>query len=134
MTAIKLNHLAVVVEDLEAVLAFWRDALGLPLSQVTEVPSEEVRVAFLEAGEAHIELVQPITPESGIARYLAKKGAGMHHVCMEVDDIESKMAELLQKGVELINDTPKTRDNFRYAFIHPRSTGGVLVELYERIR
>lgn len=132
MSEIKINHIAVVVEDVEQSLAFWRDGLGLPMGgDVHDVPAEEVKVAFLDLGDAHIELVQPTTDDSGIAKYLAKRGQGMHHVCVEVADIEAKLADLAEKGYELINETPRERDGRRYAFIHPKSTGGVLLELYE---
>jgi methylmalonyl-CoA/ethylmalonyl-CoA epimerase len=133
MPPVTINHLAVVVENMDAALGFWRDALGLPVGEVRDVPQEAVRVAFLDAGEAHIELVEPTTADSGIARYLAKRGAGLHHVCLEVDDIEAAMNQMRALHVELINESPRERDGRRYAFIHPSSTGGVLVELYERL-
>jgi len=132
MSKISINHLAIVVHDIEDSLTFWRDALGLVADDVVEVPQEAVKIAFMETGESHIELVQPITEDSGIASYLEKKGAGMHHVCLEVDDIDASLAELQEKGIRLITETAKERDGRRYAFIHPKSTGGVLVELYER--
>ena len=133
MSDVKINHLAIVVENIEESLGFWRDALGLPMGEIKEVAQEEVKIAFLDAGEAHVELVQPISDTSGIAKYLAKKGAGMHHVCFEVADIEATMQAMSAKGVHLINETPRERDGRRYAFIHPKSTGGVLVELYETL-
>lgn len=133
MPGITINHIAVVVEKIDDALPFWRDALGLPLSKTEAVPAEQVQVAFLDAGESHIELVQPTTEDSGIAKYLAKKGAGMHHICFEVDDIEAALSHLREKRVELINDTPQERNGRRYAFVHPKSTGGVLVELYEKL-
>lgn len=127
-----LNHVAIVVENLDAALAFWRDALGLPLQQTEDNPDEAVRIAFLPLGDSEIELLEPTTEDSGIARYLARRGPGMHHLCIEVDNIEAALERLRQHGAELINETPKTRpDGTRYAFIHPRSAGGVLVELYE---
>lgn len=132
MSDIKINHLAIVVEDVEDSLAFWRDGLGLPVGgDVEDVPAEEVKVAFLHVGDAHIELVQPTTEDSGIAKYLAKRGQGMHHVCVEVNDIEATMADLTGKGYDLINETPRERDGKKYAFVHPKSTGGVLLELYQ---
>lgn len=128
-----INHLAIVVPNLDEALHFWRDALGLALARTEENPDENVNIAFVEAGASHIELLQPTDDESGIGRYLDKKGPGMHHVCIEVDNIEATMQRLRDHDIELINDAPKTRpsDNVRYAFIHPRSTFGVLVELYE---
>lgn len=135
MGIVKIDHLAVVVGDMEQALSFWRDALGLTFGGVEEVPAEAVRVGFLEIGDAHVELVQPVTEDSGIARYLAKRGAGMHHLCLEVEDIEATMSQMSARGVELINETPRQRDNgTRYAFVHPKSTGGVMVELYEKPR
>lgn len=131
MPQIKINHIAIVVNDIEDSLSFWRDALGLPMDTIQDVPQEEVKVAFLESGESHIELVQPTTEDSGIAKYLAKRGQGMHHVCFEVEDIVAALAHMQSQGVELINETPRERDGRKYAFVHPKSTGGVLVELYE---
>ncbi len=127
-----LNHVAVVVDDLDSAIKFWKDALGLPLERNEENASEEVRIAFLPVGESKIELLEPTTADSGIAKYLAKRGHGIHHLCVEVDDIATAMNRLIENGAELINDTPRTReDGTRYAFVHPKSTGGVLVELYE---
>jgi methylmalonyl-CoA/ethylmalonyl-CoA epimerase len=133
MPEIKINHLAIVVENIEDSLTFWRDALGLPMGDMKEVAQEEVKIAFLEVGESHVELVQPTTDDSGIAKYLAKKGAGMHHICFEVEDISAALAQMATKGIELINETPRERDGRKYAFVHPKSTGGVLVELYEML-
>lgn len=131
MPEVKLNHLAIVVENIEDSLPFWRDALGLPIGEIQDVPQEEVKVAFLNSGESHIELVQPTSSESGIGKYLAKKGQGMHHVCFEVADIGAALEQMKTRGIELINEEARERDGRKYAFIHPKSTGGVLVELYE---
>jgi len=128
----RINHVAIVVEDLDAALRFWRDALGLPLSKTEENPGENVDIAFLPLGESEIELLQPTDPDSGIGKYLAKKGQGMHHLCVEVDYIEAVIARLVGHGVEMINEAPRVREEgTRYAFVHPKSAGGVLVELYE---
>ncbi|HVU13429.1 MAG TPA: methylmalonyl-CoA epimerase [Phototrophicaceae bacterium] len=128
----KINHIAVVVDDVNEALNFWQKALGLPLAQVEHNEGEEVDIAFLPLGEGEIELIAPFTEASGVAKYLAKRGAGMHHLCLEVDDIDATMQQLVANGTELINDVPRTRpDGRRYAFVHPRSTGGVLLELYE---
>ena len=128
----QINHVAVVVEDMEKALSFWRDALGMELHGLRDVPSEKSQVAFLPLPGSEVELVQPTTDDSGIAKYLAKRGPGMHHLCLEVDDIEGMMSQLKSKGVRLINEEPRTAaDGKRYAFIHPESTSGVLVELYQ---
>jgi len=128
----RINHVAIVVEDIDASLAFWRDALGIELHELRDVPAEKSKVAFLPVAGSEIELVQPTSDDSGIGKYLAKRGQGMHHVCLEVDDIEGMLAQLTAKGVRLINEQPRTAaDGKRYAFIHPESASGVLVELYQ---
>ena len=128
----RINHVAVVVDDMDKSLLFWRDALGLQMTELRDVHAERSRIAFLPAGEAEVELVQPTSDDSGIAKYLAKRGPGMHHICLEVDDIESMLSQLKTKGVHLINEEPRTAvDGKKYAFVHPDSTGGVLVELYQ---
>ena len=128
----QINHVAIVVEDIDDSLSFWRDALGIELHELREVPIEKSKIAFLPVLGGEIELVQPTTPDSGIGKYLAKRGQGMHHVCLEVDDIDGMLAQLKAKGVRLINDEPRTAaDGKRYAFVHPESASGVLVELYQ---
>jgi methylmalonyl-CoA/ethylmalonyl-CoA epimerase len=127
-----INHVAVVVEDMEKSLAFWRDALGIELHELRDVPAEKSQVAFLPLAGAEVELVMPTTDDSGIAKYLAKRGQGMHHICLEVDDIDGMMSQLKTKSIRLINEEPRVAaDGKKYAFIHPESTGGVLVELYQ---
>jgi methylmalonyl-CoA/ethylmalonyl-CoA epimerase len=127
-----VHHLAVVVEDMQKALAFWRDALGIELHELREVPSENSQVAFLPLAGSEVELVRPTTQDSGIAKYLAKRGPGMHHICLEVDDLQGMLGRLRQEKVRLINEEPRTTaDGKKYAFIHPESTGGVLVELYQ---
>lgn len=130
----KVNHIAVVVPDLDASMRFWVDALGLKLSHKEHVASQAVNVAFLPVGDSKIELLQPTDSESGVARYLEKKGPGMHHICLEVDDLEPVLAKLQKADVQLINESPVIGpDGRKFVFIHPNSTNGVLVELYELI-
>lgn len=129
----KVDHIAIVAPDLDEATGFWAEALGLSVERVEDVPAESVQVAFLPVGESHIELLQPTDAESGVARYLEKRGPGMHHICLEVDDIDAALARLQEANVPLINETARTgHDDTRYAFIHPKGTGGVLVELYEK--
>ena len=131
-TVKRINHVAVVVDDMEKALSFWRDALGMDLHGLRDIPAEKSQVAFLPLPGSEVELVQPTTDDSGIAKYLAKHGPGMHHICLEVDDIEGMMSQLKLKGVRLINEEPRSAaDGKKYAFIHPESTSGVLVELYQ---
>jgi len=128
----RIDHVAVLVDDLEKTLAFWQDGLGIALSHVEDAPAEKSMVAFLPVGGSEVELVKPTTDDSGLARYLEKRGPGMHHICLEVDDIEGMLAHLKEKGIQLINEAPVTGSGGkRYAFIHPKSANGVMVELYE---
>ena len=132
MKPIKIDHVAVVVEDMETALYFWQDALGLSVTKTESNEAEAVDVAFLPIGESNVELLVPTTQDSGIAKYVEKRGTGIHHLCIAVSDIEAVMANLSDRGVQLINEAPRTReDGIRYAFVHPKSTGGVLLELYE---
>ena len=127
-----INHIAVVVDDMERSLSFWRDALGMELHELRDVPAEKSQVAFLPLAGSEIELVKPTSDDSGIAKYLAKRGPGMHHICVEVNDIHGMLAQLKSKGIRLINEEPRTAaDGKKYAFVHPESTSGVLVELYQ---
>jgi methylmalonyl-CoA/ethylmalonyl-CoA epimerase len=125
-----IDHIGIAVGDLNASLAFFRDALGLELDAPEEVPSQRVRAHFLQAGEAAIELVEPTADDSPIAKFVAKRGPGIHHVALRVDDIVAALAELKAKGVRLIDETPRPGAHHSLvAFIHPSSTHGVLVEL-----
>ncbi|OQX63421.1 MAG: methylmalonyl-CoA epimerase [Anaerolinea sp. 4484_236] len=128
----KINHIAVAINDIDSSLTFWRDALGLELAELRDVPAESAQIAFLPIGGTEVELVQPTTDDSGLAKYIEKRGQGLHHLCLETDDIEAMMAQLKEKGIQLINESPRMgADGKKYAFIHPKSTGGVLIELYQ---
>lgn len=128
----RINHIALLVEDIDTSLQFWQDILGIPPSHIADVPAESARIAFLPLGESEIELVQPTTSGSGLSRFLQKHGPGMHHLCLEVTDLQGLLIILKYKGVQLINEDPKVDEDGRiYAFIHPKSTNGVLVELYQ---
>jgi methylmalonyl-CoA/ethylmalonyl-CoA epimerase len=125
-----IDHVGIAVGDLEASLKFFRDALGLELEAPEEIPSQRVRAHFLEAGDATLELVEPTGNDSPIATFLERRGPGLHHVALRVEDIVAALAELKAKGVRLIDETPRpgAHDSL-VAFIHPSSTHGVLVEL-----
>lgn len=128
----RIDHIAIVVEDIDRALGFWQDALGLDLEHIEDVAEQKSIVAFLPTGGSEVELVKPTTEDSGVARYLQKRGPGMHHICFEVEDIEAALQELKDKGVRLINETPtRGAGGKRIAFIHPESANGVLVELYD---
>ena len=133
MSEIKsIHHIAILVEDIDTSLGFWRDILGIQPSRISDVPKEASRVAFLPLGESELELVQPTTSGSGLSRFFEKRGPGMHHLCLEVTDLHGLLARLKAGGVQLINDEPQvTQDGRMYAFIHPKSANGVLVELYQ---
>jgi len=129
---IRIDHVAIVVDDIPAALGFWRDSLGLEVAHVEDVPDQESVVAFLPTGDAEVELVKPSTAGSGVARFLERRGPGLHHICFEVSDLEACLARLADHGVHLINRQPVIgTGGKKIAFIHPESTHGVLVELYE---
>jgi methylmalonyl-CoA/ethylmalonyl-CoA epimerase len=127
----RIHHIAVVVEDMEPALRLWRDALGLELETVMPIPSDRVDIAFLPAGETKIELVRPTDDTTGVARYLANKGEGVHHVCLEVPNLAEALLHLEIEGIELIDTAPRRGAEGPVAFLHPRSCHGVLVELIE---
>jgi len=131
MKPIKINHVAIVVQDIDSALNFWEQTFGLELDHVEEVPLQKSKVAFLPVGESEIELVQPTTSDSGLANFLEKRGEGMHHICIEVEDIDAALAELKSKGVRLINEVPEELPGRKMAFINPKAANGVLVELYQ---
>ena len=132
MSVKRIDHIAVVVDDLDTSLAFWRDALGMDMTHLEEVKEQESIVAFLPTGGSEVELVKPTTDTSGVAKYLAKRGPGMHHICLEVDNLEEMLADMKTKGIKLINETPTIgAGGKKIAFIHPSSANGVLVELYQ---
>jgi methylmalonyl-CoA/ethylmalonyl-CoA epimerase len=130
----KINHVAVVVSDIDQALKFWHDAMGIEVDHIEDVPSQKSSVAFLPVGESEVELVKPTSAETGAGKFLAERGGGMHHLCFEVDNIVEMLADLKTKGVRLINEEPIELPGRKMAFVHPKSTGGVLVELYEVIK
>jgi methylmalonyl-CoA/ethylmalonyl-CoA epimerase len=127
----RIHHIAVVVPDLDEVLSFWRDGLGLEFSHSENVPSQKSEVAFFPVGDTEVEFVRPTTEDSGAGKFLKDRGAGLHHLCFEVDDIVGMMALLKEKGIRLLSDAPQELEGRKMAFIHPKSANGVLVELYE---
>lgn len=127
----KVHHVALIVASIEDALAFWRDTLGAPLETVMDIGADRVRIAFLTVGESKIELVQPTDETTGVARFLAGKGEGFHHVCFEVDDLAATLNGLAADGLELIDAAPRRGAEGPVGFIHPRSCHGVLVELIE---
>jgi len=128
----RIDHIAIVVEDIEVALQFWRDILGLELHHVEDVPEQQSVVAFLPAGDSEVELVKPTDDNSSIGRFLRKRGPGIHHICLEVSDIAETLRHLKEKNIRLINEEPLIgTGGKKIAFIHPESTHGVLIELYE---
>lgn len=131
----RIDHVAIIVRNIEQALAFYRDTLGITPSEIKEVPTEQVRIAFLPMGGpggSEIELIEPTTPDSSLTRFLEKRGEGLHHICLEVDDIDAALAEMQAKGAPVLDKQPRTAAEGRAVFIHPRAASGVLVELVER--
>jgi len=130
-----LDHIGIAVGDLSQALAFYRDALGLDVAPPEEVPSQRVRAHFVPVGEAAIELLEPTSPDSPIAKFIARRGPGVHHVTLRVDDIRETLGRLKARGVRLIDEAPRGgAEGALVAFIHPASTHGVLVELKQRVK
>jgi methylmalonyl-CoA epimerase len=127
----KVHHVALVVTSIDASLGLWREALGLELETVTDIPDDRVRIAFLRVGESKIELVEPTDDTTGVARFLASQGEGFHHVCLEVANLAETLLRLEIDGIELIDSAPRRGAEGPVAFLHPRSCHGVLVELIE---
>ena len=128
-----LHHIAIAVPRIEDALPFYRDTLGLRAEPVRELPDQRVRVTFLGQGRQRVELIEPTDPESGVARFLAERGrTSLHHVCYVVEDLAATLRSLDRDGVELIDQAPRRGAEGRVAFIHPRASGGVLIELIDR--
>jgi len=127
----RIHHVAIVVKSIEAALSLYRDLLGLPLETIMDIEDDHVRIAFLGVGESKVELVEPTDDTTGVARFLANKGEGFHHVCFEVANLTEELTRLSIDGVELIDTAPRRGAEGPVAFLHPRSCHGVLVELIE---
>ena len=132
MKAKGLDHVAIAVKDLDAAIALYKDALGLELAEIEEVPEQQVRTAIFGHGMGRVELICPTTTDSGVAKFLEKRGEGLHHICIEVDDIEAAIAALKAKGAPMIDEKPKIgAGGAKIAFVHPKGLKGVLTELRE---
>jgi methylmalonyl-CoA/ethylmalonyl-CoA epimerase len=129
----KIDHIGIATERLDDALAIWRDALGLTVQETEEVAEQRVRVAMLPIGDTRVELLEPTTPDSAVGKFLAKRGPGIHHIAVKVQDINASLAELKRKGARLIDETPRIgAGGCLVAFVHPTSTHGVLLELVQR--
>ncbi len=131
----RIDHVAIVVRDLDASLGFYRDMLGITPSKVIDFPQEDIKIAFLPMGGpggSEIELLEPTGGETGVARFLEKRGEGLHHICLEVEDIERALAELQAGGVPVLDASPRPTAEGRGVFVHPKGTSGVLLELVQR--
>ncbi len=128
----KINHIGIAVKSLAASLPFYRDILGMKFEGTEEVAEQKVRVAFLVVGESRIELLEPTAADSPVARFLEKNGEGIHHLAYQVEDLAAALAALKEQGVRLVDEVPRRgAHGTRIAFLHPKSSGGVLTELCE---
>ncbi|OGP97436.1 MAG: methylmalonyl-CoA epimerase [Deltaproteobacteria bacterium RBG_19FT_COMBO_46_9] len=128
----RINHVAIAVNNIEEAAGFYQDILGLKLSGAELVTDQKTKVAFFRIGESNIELVQPAEKDSPLAKFLETRGQGIHHICFEVDDIESEVKTLIDKGAKLIDQKPRPgAHHTKVSFIHPKSSNGVLIELCE---
>ena len=129
----KIDHIGIAVSDLEKALSFYRDQIGLVFNGIEEIDEQKVRVAFFPIGESEIELLESTDPAGPVGKFIEKKGEGVHHLAFRVSDIEGKLEQLKELGIALIDEKPRYgAGGARIAFLHPKSTGGVLVELCER--
>ena len=126
----RIDHIAIAVHDIDEAAEFYTDILRLDLSGVEVVAEQKTKVGFLRIGESNIELVQPTSHDSPLVKFLETRGPGIHHICLEVDDIQREMEELRKRGARMIDEEPRPgAHNTRVAFVHPKSSGGVLIEL-----
>ncbi|GED66572.1 methylmalonyl-CoA epimerase [Brevibacillus reuszeri] len=126
----KIAHIGIAVKSLEQALPFYTNHLGLSLIGTEEVESEQVKVAFLEIGESRIELLEPLSDQSPIAKFIEKRGEGIHHIALDVNDVKERLIHLKEQGVPLIHEVPKKgAHNAQIGFLHPKAAGGVLYEL-----
>ncbi|MGI8555066.1 MAG: methylmalonyl-CoA epimerase [Pyrinomonadaceae bacterium] len=131
----KISHLGIATKKIDEALKFWEDALGLKNVHTEIVEDQKVRVAMLPVGETNIELLEPISEDSPISKFLEKRGGGIHHIAVEVEDIEKSLAKLKAGGARLIDEIPRTgAEGCLIAFVHPASAGGVLLELIQKIK
>jgi methylmalonyl-CoA/ethylmalonyl-CoA epimerase len=127
-----IDHVGIAVDDIEASLAVYRDLLGMPLVHRETVAEQGVDAALLDVGDGHIELLQPLGPDTAVGKFLAKRGPGLHHIAYRVEDINQVLSALAESGARLIDERPRTGiRGSRVAFVHPASTGGVLTEIVE---
>jgi methylmalonyl-CoA/ethylmalonyl-CoA epimerase len=128
----KINHIAIAVNNIEEAAKFYQNVIGLNLSGIEVVKAQKTRVGFFKIGESNIELVQPSEPDSPVAKYLESKGQGIHHICFEVDDVEAEVKAFLEKGAAMVDQKPRPgAHDTKVAFVHPKSSNGVLIELCE---
>lgn len=133
MKIVKIDHLGIAVKSIDEGKKFWTDILGLEFEGSETVETQKVTTAFFPVGESEVELLESTAPDGPVAKYIEKKGAGLQHIAFRVEDIEAALKELAEKGVRLIDEIPrKGAGGAKIAFLHPKSTGGVLVELCER--
>jgi methylmalonyl-CoA/ethylmalonyl-CoA epimerase len=130
----KIHHVGIVVDELAKAMSFWRDLLGLALVKTAMVQDQGVRAALLKAGESEIELLEPLSPESGVGRFLSRRGGGLHHVCFETEDVQAELNRARAKGIQLIDQQPRPGLAGMICFLHPKATRGVLVEYAQPIR
>lgn len=131
----RVDHIAIIVRNIEQALVFYRDILGIVPGEIQEVPTEQVRIAFLPLGGpdgSEIELIEPTSTDSSLSKFLEKRGEGLHHICLQVDDIDTALVEMQEKGTPVLDKQPRIAAEGRAIFIHPKAANGVLLELIER--
>jgi methylmalonyl-CoA/ethylmalonyl-CoA epimerase len=135
MSRLRLDHIAVAVQNLDEALVFYKEKFGLECLEIEVVQEQGVRVAKLDLGNTHLELLEPLSADTPVGKFLSQKGGGLHHICLGVPDIEAELKNLKSHGARLIDETPRLgASGASIAFVHPKTTGGVLLELSQPVQ
>jgi methylmalonyl-CoA/ethylmalonyl-CoA epimerase len=129
----KVNHVAIAVKNLDEGLKTFENLLGIKAAHVKEVPDQKIKAAMFHVGNMEIELIQPTAPDTGVAKFLESRGEGVHHICLEVDDVDNELQAMAAKGIELIDKKGRMGLAGKIGFLHPKSAKGVLVELAQKV-
>lgn len=131
-TARHVNHTCIAVKDIDETLQFYRDVFGVGTDEIVDIEDQAVRAALVRVGGSQLEFIQPTDPNGGVAKFIERRGEGVHHICFEVEDLQTTLRRLDDKGIQLIDKTPREGLSGSIGFMHPKATGGVLIELVDQ--
>ena len=130
--ALNINHVAIAVTDIEKTITFYQDTFGIAASDIENIEDQGVRATLIKVGNSQLEIIQPINNQGSVSRFIEKRGEGLHHICFEVEDLQGTLDRLNENGVQLIDESPREGLSGEIAFIHPKSSRGVLIELVDQ--